>query len=1452
MALDRIGSQIVAEGLGEYLSGIARAKSGQDSFSAATDRSSTSVAAYGASLDRIRLDKLTGQLGLQREQLTALQGKYQSTVQSSGIFSAAAERQRAAIDRLSLSIQNTEQRAGALTQKIAAEATAVDRAGQEAQQAVAPTTQLEQAIERAGRSAQDAGPRFSAMGEIVTGSLRYIGELGVRAGMAIGREFADGIRGAISAGMTFEHTMSGVQAVIQPTAEQFAALSEKALQLGADTSFSAQQAGEAIEMLGQNGLNYEQIIGGAADATIALAAATGDKGLVTSAAVATDVMANFTDVAGNMTAAIDGISGTTVASKFNIDDYRLALAQAGGVAGGLGVEFEDFNTTLAVTSSAFASGSDAGTSFKTFLQTLTPDTKPAIATFKELNLITADGQNQFYTASGALKSMSEIAGILQGALSGLSEQQRSQALETIFGTDAMRTADQVARAGAEGFNEAATAIGKISAAEQAAQRLDNLSGDVEQLKGSLETLSIVLFQAFGDGLRPIVQFGTQAANVLIAFARGSDDAQSQLYTFIGAIDNVIPGFASFYQSAKSAISGLADFATDAYTYGAGIAEQFAAGIMTAVEYVTSALSYIGDIITYWLQPNSPPNIVPDLDQYGADAAQLYLDSWRPSDYSMFQEIGRTIESELRSIWDAAGDALPKDGLIPMIVGTRDAVADAISALEETGEIGEEAYQRIRDAAGPAGEAIADNLKLMVEAAEKADALSRAQDDLNRITAEYDDILSDLKGQQEAVNDAYENSATQDALDANKAAQKALDDLEKEAKLNEIINSDDATAAEKEEARLKKEQLALERVRDAEKKARDEALNGLDEQIDQQSQLRDDAVTAAEERVKQAAEEKKQADEALKVYQDRLAIDKESRDLSREHLDIMKQIAKEAEKAAKAAAKAGGAGPKKPGGGKAPALPTGGLGDIAKPAMPGTDALGRVAETAAAVATDVQAAKQSIAGAIDQIVIEKDRAVSAFSELGIGIGPLLAGIGAVVASVVVPAMFSAASAFVVAAAPLAAIAAAGALLYTAWSTNFLGIQDVVATVWSGISGIFASFTSTFSTARESGATFWESFKLAANAAWETFSTALPGVLEVVGTFFQGLIDYAMLKLPEWGAALVEFGVASLSWITDRLPGLIDTLGQYFNTMINWVVDSLPAWGAHLATFGGKAINWVLDALPGLGTNLGMMAGTIFGWIIDTTADVVPKLFTMAGKFLSWVWTDVLPELPSVLDRIGEGIYNFIQTLAEQAGPKLKIVGDAFLNWVTADVIPYIGGKLDEFQTTVFTWVLTHAVDFANQFMQLGKDIVGGITSGITSEAGQLFDSLRNLASDALQAVKDAISSNSPSKLFMVEVGKPIAQGIALGITDNQALVSGALANMPAFTAPDLRQTVTMQDRTISPAMPGRTMAGSTYAPTTTNVINVNGSNLGAAQLQGAIVGALNTVARNAGNRGRMRG
>ena len=359
-----------------------------------------------------------------------------------------------------------------------------------------------------------------------------------------------GLVSSVSDAADFQQGMADIQASMGASAEDTAKLKDLILDLGIDPKLkvSAEEAAQAIGQLGTAGVSIDDILKGTARSTVLLANATGAD-FADAASIASDVSKLWSIDAGDLTHAVDGITAATVASKFNINDYRLALAQAGGVASTVGVSFDDFNATIAAISPSFASGSDAGTSLKVLLQRLVPQSNTARDAMRDLGLftgstkeefkdaqakieklqirlselnptsktyaqtagklnaqiaalrqVTDDGSNAFFDANGNMKSMAEITGILNKAFSGLTEEQKNQYLSTIFGTDAMRAAAAMAKMTTGDFQNLAETMGKTDAADSAKTRMDTLKGSLEILSGTFDTLKLMV----GDKFLPVL------------------------------------------------------------------------------------------------------------------------------------------------------------------------------------------------------------------------------------------------------------------------------------------------------------------------------------------------------------------------------------------------------------------------------------------------------------------------------------------------------------------------------------------------------------------------------------------------------------------------------------------------------------------------------------------------------------------------------------------------------------------------------------------------------------------------------------------------------------------------------------------------------------------------------------------------------------------------------------
>lgn len=431
-----------------------------------------------------------------------------------------------------------------------------------------------------------------------------------------------GLASSVSDAADFQQGMADIQASMGASAEDTAKLKDLILDLGIDPKLkvSAEQAAQAIGQLGTAGVSIEDIMGGAARSTVLLANATGAD-FADAASMASDVSKLWGINAGDLTHAVDGITAATVASKFNINDYKLALSQAGGVASTVGVSFDDFNTTIAAISPSFASGSDAGTSFKVFLQRLIPQSNSARDAMRDLGLftgstkeefqdaqakiqklqirlselnptsktyaqtagklnaqiaalrqVTDDGTNAFFNADGSMKDMAQIAGILNKAFGGLTEEQKNQQLSIIFGTDAMRAAAAMAKMTTEDFNGLAATMAKTDAAESAKTRMDTLKGSLEILSGTFDTLKLMVGDKFLPVLNDLVKrfndfLGAQAPMIV--------EWAGALATRLGdLVTNYLPVFIAklgeWWQWAKQLAVTVADTAVSVWNFITGV------------------------------------------------------------------------------------------------------------------------------------------------------------------------------------------------------------------------------------------------------------------------------------------------------------------------------------------------------------------------------------------------------------------------------------------------------------------------------------------------------------------------------------------------------------------------------------------------------------------------------------------------------------------------------------------------------------------------------------------------------------------------------------------------------------------------------------------------------------------------------------------------------------------
>ncbi|MEU4782839.1 phage tail tape measure protein, partial [Micromonospora sp. NPDC023633] len=298
--------------------------------------------------------------------------------------------------------------------------------------------------------------------------------------------------------MDFEKQMSAVRAATKASTGDMERLREAALQAGKDTSFSATEAAQGIEELAKAGVSTTAILTGGLRGALDLAAAGGLE-VAEAAEIAASALTQFKLRGSDVPHVADLLAAAAGKAQGSVHDMGMALNQAGLVAAQTGLSIEETTGGLAAFASAGLTGSDAGTSFKQMLLMLQAPSGSTKVLMDELGI-------SLYDASGNAKGLAQFAGELRAKMSSLTPEVRANAMATIFGADAVRGASILYEQGADGIQSWIDKTNDAGyAAETAAMRTDNLAGDLERLRGSLETLAIESASGPNSGLRVLVQ-----------------------------------------------------------------------------------------------------------------------------------------------------------------------------------------------------------------------------------------------------------------------------------------------------------------------------------------------------------------------------------------------------------------------------------------------------------------------------------------------------------------------------------------------------------------------------------------------------------------------------------------------------------------------------------------------------------------------------------------------------------------------------------------------------------------------------------------------------------------------------------------------------------------------------------------------------------------------------------
>ena len=380
----------------------------------------------------------------------------------------------------------------------------------------------------------------------------------------------------------FDDSMRLVQAVTQATDADFKALTKTAQRLGRDTSYTAQQAADAMVSLGRMGFSPTEIQA-SIDAVLNLARSTGTE-LAEAGDIAANSMRIFGIEASQMSDVADVLTVTANSSAQTLIDLFEALKMGGPQAAAAGESIRETSAAIAVLANMGIKGSLAGTalrkSFSQFAKVKVQDQ------LRSVGVETVD-------VNGNLRKMAEIMRDIAKAMSTMPTAEKLAFAEDIFdirGTLAGLTLTA-------NTDELDAMLAKLQDVEgvaaDTAKKMDaGLGGAFRLLLSAVEGAMNAIADAMNSTLQPLIVKVTAVINAFTQWIEANQGLVTAFAVTVAGAAGLAVVLIAIGVAAKGAAAGITvvQTAIKGFTFLQGVAIAQGTALKTSFTLLTQSFA----------------------------------------------------------------------------------------------------------------------------------------------------------------------------------------------------------------------------------------------------------------------------------------------------------------------------------------------------------------------------------------------------------------------------------------------------------------------------------------------------------------------------------------------------------------------------------------------------------------------------------------------------------------------------------------------------------------------------------------------------------------------------------------------------------------------------------------------------------------------------------------------
>lgn len=370
------------------------------------------------------------------------------------------------------------------------------------------------------------------------------------------RMLAGPIKGSIMEFANFEAAMSKVSALTgqKKGSPLFEALKKQAVELGAETQYSAEEVAQLMQEYSQAGFKPEEIMK-ITPQTLSAATAAGMDLADTARIIGGTMNSMGIDVA-QTGRTVDIMTKAASSSNSSLRTFGEAMSYVGPVARNAGMSLEMTSAMLGKLHDNMIEGSSAGTGLRATIAKLIDPSKEATRAFAKLGIGGAELKKlQDAVATGRLDEALRRIG---QATQNLDKSGQLKVLSQIFGLDAAAAAQVLVRTSLDTSDKGLAALNRElhnlndDTNEMAKVMQDNLLGSFERAKGAISGLAT----AAGEALAPTAK---SAAEALEGISGWATDFVKQYPTFSKATLELTAGLSGLAFTMQGGMLALSTY-----------------------------------------------------------------------------------------------------------------------------------------------------------------------------------------------------------------------------------------------------------------------------------------------------------------------------------------------------------------------------------------------------------------------------------------------------------------------------------------------------------------------------------------------------------------------------------------------------------------------------------------------------------------------------------------------------------------------------------------------------------------------------------------------------------------------------------------------------------------------------------------------------------------------------